>query len=119
MLARHDTNSTDRQYCEYRLDEHRKQQRFRKRRQSMSPVMRLFIKYLVSLFAAIILAGCINSGSVLVDMVSALTIYQGAYDINKHILGSASYQQLSYKIEKHYPLTDVLEYYDQYFTEQA
>ena len=60
------------------------------------------------------LYGCTASTSAL-DMVEALPVYDGGYDIDKRKLGSESYQQLFYRLNEAYPSINVLNYYKEYF----
>jgi len=78
----------------------------------MKILFRVFLLAIV-----IVMAGCISradSGSL--DMVDALPVYQGAYDIDKRKLGRESNQQLSFRVTETYPSNEVLNFYDKYFS---
>jgi len=80
----------------------------------MNPLM----KHIILLAVVVILTGCTGNAASL-DMVSVLPVYPGAYDVDRRKLGRETNQQLSYKVEKAYPSTEVLDFYDQYLVEQG
>jgi hypothetical protein len=76
-------------------------------------------KFLSFLLVAIV-CGCSNEreqGNQF-DMVSALPVMEGAYNL-RHSFGSEAYQQLSYDIRKDFPSKEALDFYDQYFNENG
>lgn len=70
------------------------------------------------LLAAVALSSC-TSNTASFGMVNVLPVYPGAYDVDRRELGRETNQQLSYKIEKAYPSTDVLVFYTEYLMEKG
>lgn len=80
--------------------------------------MNTIMRHLFLLAVAVVLTGCTSNAASL-DMISVLPVYPGAYDVDRRKLGRETNQQLSYKVEKVYPSTEVLDFYDQYLVEQG